>query len=101
MKKILSMFYEERSCIVKIAALVLLFFGINIYLSFATDSYCTLAEGFRSSAIDMALRNGRPVIGLIYEIHYLLGLSNISFYYISSVLALVFLGGRYGSIRKS
>ena len=92
MENITSKLLEERSCIVKITAFVLLLFGVNIYLSYATDSYCTLTNGFHGSAIDMATRNGRPIIGLIYELHYLSGLSNISFYYISSALALVFLG---------
>ena len=91
MKNIISRLSEKRSCIVKIIALVLLFFGVNIYLSYATDSYCTLTNGFHGSAIDMATRNGRPIIGLIYELHYLSGLSVLSFYYISSALALVFL----------
>lgn len=82
---------SKRSCVAKITAIVLLFFGINIYLSYATDSYCTLSEGFHAPAIDMATRNGRPVIGLIYELYYLSGLPNVLFYYISSALALVFL----------
>lgn len=91
MGNIASKIIERRSCIVKIIALVLLFFGVNIYLSYATDTYCTLTSGFHYSAIDMVNRNGRPIIGLIYELHYLTGLSDISFYYISSALALAFL----------
>ena len=95
MENIASKILEKRSCIAKIIALVLLFFGVNIYLSYATDTYLTFTAGFHGSAIgsgiDMATRNGRPVIGLIYELHYLTGLSNVSFYYISSALALVFL----------
>lgn len=72
--------------------LVLLFFGVNLFLSFATDTYFTFAMGFEYSALDMTTRNGRPIIGLIYQLKYLIGLSDISFYYISSVLALIFLG---------
>ena len=81
----------KKSCIVKIIGLVFLFFGVNIYLSYATDSYYVLTTGFHGAAIDMVMRNGRPLIGLIYELHYLSGFSNISFYYISSALALIFL----------
>lgn len=83
---------EQKSCIAKIITLVMLFFGTNLYLSFATDTYATFNSGFYNAGIDMATRNGRPVIGLIYELHYLSGLSNVAFYYISSALALLFLG---------
>lgn len=48
--------------------------------------------GFEYSALDMTTRNGRPIIGLIYELQNLAGLSNNAFYYISSVLALILLG---------
>ncbi len=82
---------EQRNGVSKIIALVMLFFGTNLYLSFATDTYATLSAGFYHAGIDMATRNGRPVIGLIYELQYLSGLPNVSFYYISSVLALIFL----------
>lgn len=91
MKNIIFALLKKRNCVIKITVLVFLFFGANIYLSYATDSYCTLTAGFHDSAIDMMTRNGRPIIGLIYELHYLSGLSNISFYYISSALAIVFL----------
>ena len=83
---------EQKRCISKIIALVMLFFGTNLYLSFATDTYATFNAGFYNAGIDMATRNGRPVIGLIYELQCLSGLPNIAFYYISSVLALIFLG---------
>lgn len=92
MNNILSVFIHNRSCLAKIILLVMLFFGVNLYLSFATDTYATFRGGFYGAGIDMVMRNGRPIIGLIYELHYLSGLSNISFYYISSVLALIFLG---------
>lgn len=82
----------EEKCVCKIIGLILLFFGTNIYLSFATDTYSTLANGFEYSAKDMFFRNGRPIVALMYEIYYLSGLAGISFYYISSVLALFFLG---------
>ena len=92
MKKFLSNLYKNRSCIIKIALLVMLFFGVNLYLSFATDTYATFYNGFRHAGKDMTMRNGRPIIELFYELHYRSGLSNESFYYISSVLALIFLG---------
>lgn len=81
----------SKSHIAKIILLVVLYFGINLYLSFATDTYATFSTGFRGAGWDMAMRNGRPIIGAIYILYSLSGLSNESFYYISSVLALVFL----------
>lgn len=92
MNSIFSAVIKKRSCLAKIVFLVMLFFGVNLYLSFAADTYTTFAEGFYRRGIDMTMRNGRPIIGLIYELHHLSGLSNESFYYISSVLALIFLG---------
>ncbi len=91
MRNMLSKLSENKSCIVKITVLVLLFFGVNIYLSYATDTYYHLAKGFQKSAISIVTNSARFVLGLIYELHYLSGLSRISFYYISSALALVFL----------
>ena len=85
-------FIENKTCIIKIVTLLLLFFGINSYLSFATDTFEVFSIGFEAAAKDMFRRNGRPVIALIYFIHYLTGLSNECFYYISSVFALIFLG---------
>ena len=82
----------EKNIVLKISAFVMLFFGVNVYFAFATDTYCTFKKGFEASAADMVSRNGRPIIGLMYELHHLSGLSNKSFYYISTVLALVFLG---------
>lgn len=90
-KNIISKLSENKSCIVKIMVLVLLLFGTNIYLSYATDSYPILTYGFQNAAVDTIARNGRLIAGLIYKLHYLSGLSNISFYYISSALALILL----------
>lgn len=82
----------QKTIIIKILCLLLLFFGINSYLAFTTDTFVTYKNGFGPTAVDMFARNGRPVIAFIYELHYLSGLSAVSFYYISSLLALVFLG---------
>ena len=90
-KNIISKLSENKSCIVKIMVLVLLLFGTNIYLSYATDSYPILTYGFQNAAVDTIARNGRLIACLIYKLHYLSGLSNISFYYISSALALILL----------
>lgn len=82
---------EERASITKVLLLVLLFFGANVYLCFATDTYLTF-ESFDVAAKDMLLRNGRPIIALFYELHFLSGLPNTFFYYSSAFFALLFLG---------
>jgi hypothetical protein len=81
-----------KNAILKIGCLLALYFGINTYLSFATDTYSTFHAGFKYAATDMLLRNGRAIIALIYEVQYLSGLPNEVFYYISSFSALIFLG---------
>lgn len=53
---------SKRSCILKIMALIMLFFGVNLYLAFATDTYATFASGFDAAALDMTMRNGRLII---------------------------------------
>lgn len=50
----------------------MLFFGVNLYLSFATDTYATFRGGFYGAGIDIVMRNGRPIIGLIYELQYMI-----------------------------
>ena len=92
MKQFVSELKNKKSCLIKIALLVMLFFGVNLYRSFATDTYATFKSGFLNAGKDMTMRNGRPIIGLIYELHHLTGLSNESFYYISSFSALILLG---------
>lgn len=82
---------KELKILMKICILVLLFFGANVYFSYAADTYCTFKIGFKEAALDMAMRNGRPIIGVLYELHYLSGLSKESFYYISTFFALIFL----------
>lgn len=89
---LLSKTVKEKYSVLKVFFLVLLFFGTNVFLSFSTDSYSTLSAGFHTAAQDMLERNGRPIIALIYKLHSLSGLPGISFYYISSGLALLFLG---------
>lgn len=83
---------KEKICILKIFILVILFFGINIYMNFATDTYPTFSIGFRDAAWDMIIRNGRPVVALLYALYYISGLPNVYFYYLSTILALLFLG---------
>ena len=83
---------DEKNTLKKIFCLVILFFGINMFLNFATDTYAVFKDGFGTSAKDMFFRNGRAIIALIYELHYLSGFSNETFYYISSILAIFFLG---------
>ena len=92
MKQFLSELKNKKSCLIKIALLVMLFFGVNIYRSFATDTYATFNAGFDRSGKNVINWNARLVLGLIYELHHLSGLSNEAFYYISSFLALIFLG---------
>lgn len=83
----------ERNVIIKITVLILLFFGINIYFQFATDTFPTLQLGFIDRAADMFSRNGRPLIALIYGIWGVLKLPSHLFYYFSSASALMLLGG--------
>ena len=60
---------KELKILMKICILVLLFFGANVYFSYAADTYCTFKIGFKEAALDMAMRNGRPIIGVLYELH--------------------------------
>lgn len=92
METLISIFKREKSGLIKAFSIVMLFFGASTFFMFATDTFATFQNGFKYSAYDMTIRNGRPVIGLFYELHYLSGLSNKSFYYISTVLSLLFLG---------
>lgn len=98
--KIKEMFKHHNSEIIKIGCLVLLYFGTNIYLSFATDTYANFEAGFGKMAANMLYGNARVIIALIYELHYLSGLSLKSFYYISSILALAFLGAAIWIMQK-
>lgn len=84
-------FKQEKSSWLKVIIVTMLYFGVGVYLAFATDTYWTFLNGFHNSAVDMAVRNGRPVIGMIYELYSLTGLSNETFYYLSGTLALLFL----------
>lgn len=61
-------------------------------MNFATDTYVTFAVGFGNAASDMVIRNGRPIIALLYALFYMSGLPNTYFYYISTILGLLFLG---------
>ncbi len=90
----------ERGVIIKIAVLILLFFGINIYFQFATDTFPTLQLGFIDRASDMFSRNGRPLIALIYGAWGILHLPSHLFYYFSSASALVLLGGAVWLLQK-
>ena len=92
MKKFLSNLYSKKSIIIKIALLVMLYFGVNIYLSFAADTYATFSIGFYPAFKDVTMRNGRPIWGLLYALHYLSGPTYEGYYYISSISALIFLG---------
>ena len=92
MINIIEKIKREKSAILKVLCLVFLYFGVDTYFNLATDTYATFANGFGTSAIDMFYRNGRPVIALIYEFFYLTGLPTNMFYYISSAVALLFLG---------
>lgn len=76
----------------KIALLVLLFFGISIYCSYATDSYPFLLNDLQATAKDMLVRNGRPVLAALYALYALSSAPIHCFYYVSSALALLFLG---------
>lgn len=91
MTSLILKFKQEKSSWLKVIIVTMLYFGVGVYLAFATDTYWTFLNGFHNSAVDMAVRNGRPVIGMIYELYSLTGLSNETFYYLSGTLALLFL----------
>ncbi len=90
-EKLIKKIKANKSAIIKIFIITILFFGTNIYFTFATDTYRTFETGFELSALNMTTRNGRPVIGFIYWLFSLSGLPNEFFYYISTALALLFL----------
>lgn len=48
MRELLLKADKEKRSIFKITVLVLLFFGANLFLSFATDTYLTFADGLSS-----------------------------------------------------
>lgn len=77
--------------LISITILAFLFFGVNIYLCMATDTYWSFTAGFKAPALDMYERNGRIVIAILYGLHYLSKLPAECFYYISSFLAMLFL----------
>lgn len=81
----------DLNTLLKICVLVLLLFGVSIYLSFSTDTYFLFAKGFKYAASDMLTRNGRPIIALVYYLYSLTNLSGEIFYYLSSITALVLL----------
>ena len=69
LNKALKMIKQEKIILIKSVILILLFFGINIYFSMATDTYVTLDVGFKAASGDMLFRNGRPIIALIYWVY--------------------------------
>ena len=91
MGKLIKSIKHEKSSLIKTILITVLFFGVNVYFSFTTDTYSTFKVGFNIAALDMLMRNGRPIVGAIYELHFLSGLPKESFYYISTALALLFL----------
>lgn len=68
--------------------LVLLMFGINYKIEFASDTYATFLDP--DIAFKMIVNNGRIIIGLIYYIIQFLALTPNQCYYLSYFFAIVF-----------
>lgn len=103
MKKITNQIYNwilsEKNSIFLSFFFSFLYFGVNTFLNYATDTYSTF-QGLHSAAGDMITRNGRILTGAIYYLWYYSGISNENFYYISSLLALVFLAAALYLLQK-
>ncbi len=82
---------DSKNTILKITLFILSYFGLCIFLSFATDTYVVFNAGFKGAGEDMLLRNGRPIIGLFYYLFDILKISNENVYRVSAVLSLIFL----------
>ncbi|SEQ23192.1 glucosyltransferase domain-containing protein [Butyrivibrio sp. TB] len=82
---------DRKNEIIKITLLILCYFGLCVFLNFATDTYVVFDAGFKGAGKDMLLRNGRPIIGLFYYLFDILKISNENVYRVSAVLSLIFL----------
>lgn len=74
-----------------ILGVVLAFFGINLKMDYAPDTYATYSMGWKEAAKDTVLRNGRVVVGIVYWVNYALDLSIDTFYVISYIYAILLL----------
>ncbi len=84
---------QNKTLLVKITSMLLLFFGDAIHLKYASDTYGTFATGFYQTATSWMIPvNGRLIIGLIYIIFGVLGLSNEAAYYVSVIGGIFILG---------
>lgn len=84
---------HNKSLLVKIIVILLLFFGGTIHIKYASDTYDTFAKGFYQVATGLIIPfNGRFVIGFIYIIFGVLGLSNEAAYYTSVLGGIIILG---------
>lgn len=86
-----SVVKKNAVTILKITVLAMLMFGQLYRINYAIDTYYTFFTGFRWSADDMIIRNGRVVIALCYWLFDLTSLPNECFYYISYFMAMLFL----------
>ena len=91
MDKIKSTVKNNIKPVCKILFLVILFFGLTFYMNMATDSFRVEHDGFKQAAEDMCTLNSRLIIGGLFYLGYLFGMSLETFYYFSAVLAVIFL----------
>ncbi len=91
---------KDLKIILSIFAVVLLFFGIDLFIEYSNDTYAVLEDGLMSTAKDMALRNARPVIALFYILWSFTPLQDVQFYYFSFFLAILSLTAGLFVIQK-
>ena len=84
----------------KIILLMLLFVGVGYRINFAVDTFWTFYVGYDYAASDMLMRNGRPIIALMYKIFALTNLKDEVFYYISFIMAFVLMGAAIALYEK-
>jgi len=84
---------QQKESVIKIAFIFLLcicFFGSNIYLSFATDTYATFGNFHNISEL-VIHSSGRVLLGLVYKLWNLCALPDEMFYFISHIAAVLLL----------
>lgn len=78
---------DKKKIAIILGGLIILFFGINFSIEFATDTYATFQE--TNTWQWMLYSNGRIISGLVYYAIETIGLSNGVIYHLSYMLAIV------------
>lgn len=79
---------DKISQIFSVFVMSLFFIGGIMFVTYATDTYATIGN-LKSSALDMVVRNGRPVMALFYWLCASIGIGNTTFLMLSNVVAFV------------